>query len=106
MSGLLLVLPKSKIRHWLPWKQKYFTVAYRNWNIFINCAISLTFDIEDSTHQVYDFYREIDFYSKIIRKIWKKNKVLINIYEYAIDSFGPLEEHISYKLKLRVRPWI
>ena len=59
MTGLLFVLSKSNIRHLLPWKQKYFTVAYRNKHIFINCAslIALTIDIENSTLTVYDFCR-------------------------------------------------
>ena len=30
MNGLLFVLLKSKISHWLPWKQKGFIFAYRN----------------------------------------------------------------------------
>ena len=49
MTGLLFVLSKSRIRHWLPWKQKYFTVAYRNKYVFINCAslIALIIDIEN-----------------------------------------------------------
>ena len=57
MTGLLFVLSKSKIRHWLPWKQKYFTVAHINKYVFINCAslIALTIDIENSTPTVYDF---------------------------------------------------
>ena len=59
MTSLLFVLSKSKNRHWLPWKQKYFTLTYRNKYIFINCAslIALTIDIENSTPNVYDFCR-------------------------------------------------
>ena len=85
MTGLLLVLSKSKIRHWLPWKQKYFTVAYRIEYVFINfaCSIALTIDIHGSTPKVYDFYRELDFYDKIMRQFWEKNIVLMNIHEYA-----------------------
>ena len=49
MTVLLFVMSKSKIRHWLPWKQKYFTAAYRNKYVVINCAslIALTIDIEN-----------------------------------------------------------
>ena len=50
MTGLLFVLSKSTIRHLLPsLKQKYFTVAYRNKYVFINCAslITLTINIEN-----------------------------------------------------------
>ena len=59
MTGLLFVLSKSKIRHWLPWKQKYFTEAYRNMYLFINCAslIALTIAIENLTPTVYGFCR-------------------------------------------------
>ena len=59
MTGLLFVLSKSRFRRWLPWKQKYFTVAYRNMYVFINCAslIALTIDNENSTPTVYDFCR-------------------------------------------------
>ena len=51
MNGLLFVLSKSKISHWLPWKQKGFILVYRNEFILINsaCLIALTINIEDST---------------------------------------------------------
>ena len=51
MNGLLFVLSKSKISHWLPWKQKGFIFAYRNKFILISfaCLIALTLNIEDST---------------------------------------------------------
>ena len=50
MNGLLLLLLKSKISHWLPWKQTGFIFAYRNKFILINfaCLIALTINIEDS----------------------------------------------------------
>ena len=51
MNGLLFVLSKSKISHYLPWKQKGFIFAYKNKFILINfaCLIALTINIEDST---------------------------------------------------------
>ena len=59
MTGLLFILSKSKFRHWLPWKQKYFTVEYRNKYIVIKFAclihVALVIDIEDSIH-VFDEY--------------------------------------------------
>ena len=51
MNGLLFVLSKSKISHWLPWKRKGLIFAYRNKFILINfaCLIALTINIDDST---------------------------------------------------------
>ena len=51
MNGLLFLLSKSKISHWLPWKRKGLIFAYRNKFILINyaCLIALTVNIEDST---------------------------------------------------------
>ena len=49
MNGLLFVLSKSKISHWLPRKQKSFIFAYRNKFILINFEglIALTINIEE-----------------------------------------------------------
>ena len=51
MHGLLFVLSKSKIIHWLPWKRKGLIFAYRNKFILTNvaCLIAKTINIEDST---------------------------------------------------------
>ena len=48
MNGLLFVLSKSKICHWLPWKRKGLIFAYRNKFNFAR-LIALTINIEDST---------------------------------------------------------
>ena len=51
MNGLVFVLSKSNISHWLPWKQKSFIFAYRNKLILVNFEglKALTINIEDST---------------------------------------------------------
>ena len=51
MTGLLFALSKLKNRYWLPWKQKYFTVACKKKYTFINCQCltASTIDIENVT---------------------------------------------------------